>query len=105
MGVAGREQPSRPTCAANPSKRKGIWVGGPVPLGYQCIDKKLVVVPEEAGTVGNIFARYLELGSMGVLMDLELGSMGVLMEDLDRHGIRTKAVDRRQDSGRDFWHP
>ena len=30
------------------SKRKGIWVGGPVSLGYRCIDKKLVVVPDEA---------------------------------------------------------
>ena len=25
------------------SKAKGIWVGGPVPLGYACIDKKLLV--------------------------------------------------------------
>ena len=33
------------------SKRKGIWVGGPVPLGYRSVDKKLVVVPEEAETV------------------------------------------------------
>ena len=33
------------------SKRKGIWVGGPVPLGYRCIDKKLVIAPEEAETV------------------------------------------------------
>ena len=24
------------------SKRKGIWVGGPVPLGYRCIGKKLI---------------------------------------------------------------
>jgi DNA invertase Pin-like site-specific DNA recombinase len=30
------------------SKRKGIWVGGPVPLGYRVVGKKLVVVPEEA---------------------------------------------------------
>ena len=30
------------------SKRKGFWVGGPVPLGYASVDKKLVVVPEEA---------------------------------------------------------
>jgi DNA invertase Pin-like site-specific DNA recombinase len=30
------------------SKRKGLWVGGPVPLGYRCIDKKLEIVPEEA---------------------------------------------------------
>src|SRR5450830_1680906 len=62
------------------SKRKGIWVGGPVSLGYRCIDKKLVVVPEEAEAVGTIFTRYLELGSMGALI-----------EDLDRRGIRTKA--------------
>jgi DNA invertase Pin-like site-specific DNA recombinase len=65
------------------SKRKGIWVGGPVPLGYRCIDKKLVVVPEEAETVRTIFRRYLDLGSMGALI-----------EDLDRCGIRTKAVAR-----------
>src|SRR5256714_5282356 len=57
------------------SKRKGIWVGGPVPLGYRCIDKKLVVVPEEAEAVRTIFARFLELGSIGALI-----------EDLDRRG-------------------
>jgi site-specific DNA recombinase len=62
------------------SKRKGIWVGGPVSLGYRCIDKKLVVVPDEAETVRAIFTRYLELGSMRPLI-----------EDLDRRGIRTKA--------------
>src|SRR5919204_6867969 len=57
------------------SKRKGIWVGGPVPLGYRCIDKKLVVVSEEAETVRTVFARYLALGSIGALI-----------EDLDRRG-------------------
>src|SRR5713101_4601993 len=65
------------------SKRKGIWVGGPVPLGYRCIDKKLEVVPEEAETVRTIFRRYLDLGSMGAVI-----------EDLDRRGIRTKAIAR-----------
>ena len=29
------------------SKRKGIWVGGPVPLGYAAIDKKVIVVPAD----------------------------------------------------------
>ena len=62
------------------SKRKGIWVGGPVPLGYRCIDKKPVVVPEEAEAVRMIFTRYLALGSIAALI-----------EDLDRRGIRTKA--------------
>jgi site-specific DNA recombinase len=66
------------------SKRKGLWVGGPVPLGYASINKKLVVVPEEAETVRLIFRRYLELGSIGALV-----------QDLDRRGIRTK----RQVSG------
>src|ERR1035437_2489798 len=49
------------------SKRRGIWVGGPVPLGYRVIDKKLVVVPDEAETVRGIFRRYLELGAVRAL--------------------------------------
>jgi DNA invertase Pin-like site-specific DNA recombinase len=62
------------------SKRKGIWVGGPVPLGYRVADKKVVVVPVEEAAVRTIFSRYLELGSIGALL-----------EDLDRRGIRTKS--------------
>ena len=38
------------------SKRKGIWVGGPVPLGYRCINKKLVVVPEESYVINSLLA-------------------------------------------------
>ena len=49
------------------SKRKGIWVGGPVPLGYRSVDKKLQIVPEEAELVRKIFADYLRLGSIGAL--------------------------------------
>ncbi len=45
------------------SKRKGIWVGGPVPLGYRVAEKKIHVIPEEAELVRKIFASYLELGS------------------------------------------
>ena len=33
------------------SKRKGIWVGGMVPLGYRAVNKKLEIVPEEADLV------------------------------------------------------
>ncbi len=61
------------------SKRKGIWVGGPVPMGYRVADKKVGVVLEEAAAVRTIFARYLELASIGALI-----------EDLDRRGVRTK---------------
>jgi hypothetical protein len=69
------------------SKRKGIWVGGPIPLGYAVLEKKIVVVPAEAEAVRTIFARYLELGSVRALA-----------EDLDRRGIRSKL--RRLSDGR-----
>src|SRR5687768_954032 len=36
------------------SKAKGMWMGGPVPLGYMVKDRKLLVVPEEADTVRSI---------------------------------------------------
>jgi site-specific DNA recombinase len=49
------------------SKRRGIWVGGPVPLGYRAVDKKLEVISEEADLVRKIFALYIELGSVGAL--------------------------------------
>jgi site-specific DNA recombinase len=69
------------------SKRKGLWVGGPVPLGYRCIDKKLEIVPEEAEVVRTIFTRYLELGSMGALLtelvddeELDSGELGLKFE-------------------------
>ena len=41
------------------SKRKGLWVGGMVPLGYELKDGKLSVVDEEAERVRMIFSRYL----------------------------------------------
>src|SRR5580658_9738164 len=46
------------------SKRKGMFMGGNVPLGYTNQDKKLVIVPAEAETVREIFLGYLELGSI-----------------------------------------
>ena len=49
------------------SKRKGIWVGGPVPLGYRSVGKKLEVVPEEVALVRKIFGDYLRHGSIGAL--------------------------------------
>src|SRR5277367_1922890 len=46
------------------SKRKGLWMGGLVPIGYDVIHRRLVVNQSEAETVRNIFRRYLELGSV-----------------------------------------
>lgn len=69
------------------SKRKGMWMGGPVPLGYRVEQRKLVVDPEGAETVRHIFRRYLELQSIPALVD-----------DLARGGFRTR--ERMMASGR-----
>jgi site-specific DNA recombinase len=50
------------------SKRKGLWVGGMVPLGYRLEDGKLLIVEDEADQVRTIFRRYLELGSVNRLV-------------------------------------
>src|SRR5215203_3608802 len=50
------------------SKRKGLWVGGMVPLGYELKDGKLLIVETEAELVRTIFRRYLELGSVNRLV-------------------------------------
>jgi DNA invertase Pin-like site-specific DNA recombinase len=42
------------------ARRKGKWTGGPVPLGYTVVDKKLVVDELEAVRVREIFALYHE---------------------------------------------
>jgi DNA invertase Pin-like site-specific DNA recombinase len=66
------------------SKKKGLRVGGPVPLGYSAKDKKLVIEPGEADTVRMIFERYLEVGSLTALV-----------LDLAERGVRTKRSPRR----------
>ena len=51
------------------SKRKGLWVGGTVPLGYELKEGKLIIVETEAELVRTIFRRYLELGSVSRLVN------------------------------------
>jgi hypothetical protein len=65
------------------SKKKGLWMGGPVPLGYEVIDRRLVPVPEEAERVRTIMRRYIASRSANELI-----------AQLDAEGIRTK-VQRR----------
>jgi site-specific DNA recombinase len=62
------------------SKRKGLWVGGPLPLGYDMKDGKIAVVESEAEQVRLIFRRYLELSGVNALV-----------RDLKERNIRTKA--------------
>ncbi len=67
------------------SKKKGMWMGGNVPLGYDVKDRKLIVSEPEASTVRLIFRRYAELGSVSLLR-----------AELDRLGIVSK---RREGAG------
>ena len=50
------------------SKRKGLWVGGMAPLGYDTKDRKITVNIAEAECVRTIFRSYLKLGSLNLLM-------------------------------------
>src|SRR5260221_8954635 len=50
------------------SKRKGLWVGGPLPLGYEMKDGKITVVEDEAERVRLIYRRYLELSGVNELV-------------------------------------
>jgi hypothetical protein len=58
------------------SKRKGMWMGGFVPLGYDVKDRMLVINRDEAESVRFIFRRYLELGSVYKLK-AELDAKGI----------------------------
>ena len=62
------------------SKKKGMWMGGVVPLGYDVVDRKLIVNPSEAETVRTLFRLYREVGTVKLLK-----------EEADRIGLRTKA--------------
>ena len=46
------------------SKKKGMWMGGVVPLGYRVEDRALHIVEDHAELVRNLFRRYLEAGSV-----------------------------------------
>lgn len=46
------------------SKAKGMWMGGTIPLGYDVLDKKLIINPIEADTLRAIFAAFVRLKSV-----------------------------------------
>lgn len=62
------------------SKRKGMWMGGSPPLGYDVHDRKLIVNPEEAKIVQYIFNRFVETGSTTFLT-----------KEMEKKGYTTKS--------------
>jgi hypothetical protein len=59
------------------TKRKGLWVGGMAPLGYDTKNRKIPVNEAEADRVRGIFRGYLKLGSLNLLM-ADLRTRGVV---------------------------
>src|SRR6202789_4200163 len=51
------------------SKKKGMWMGGFVPLGYDLRDRRIYVNPKEAEIVRTIYSNYLRLGCVMALKD------------------------------------
>ncbi len=68
------------------SKRKGMWMGGVVPLGYDVVNRKLIVNDVEAETVRALFRLYLKHASVSLVKN-----------EADRRGLRTKL--RRPQNG------
>src|SRR4051812_5355826 len=62
------------------SRKRGMWMGGTVPLGYAVRDRKLVIVEQDAATVRMIFERFARIGSTTRLA-----------QELARDGVRTRA--------------
>ena len=71
------------------SKARGIWMGGPVPLGYKVDNRKLVIVEEEAETVCVIMRRYIAATSVRELQS-----------ELARDGIVTKTMSMKDGTTR-----
>jgi site-specific DNA recombinase len=61
------------------SKRKGLWMGGNVPLGFEPDGRTLVIVEPEAKTVRTLYWLYLELGTVRRVK-----------EEADRIGLKSK---------------
>jgi hypothetical protein len=59
------------------SRRKGLWMGGHPPLGYDIADRCLIVNETEAVLVRRIFTRYAETGCIKELRD-ELAADGAV---------------------------
>lgn len=65
------------------SKKKGMWMGGTIPLGYDVEGRNLIVNQKEADIIRLMCQKYLELGSVSSLKIY-----------LDGEGIKTKAIDK-----------
>ncbi len=97
------------------SKRKGLWMGSLPPTGYDCRDRVLVVNAPEAVTVGFIYQRYLELGSVadlksdlearGIVSKLRPGQGGTPMQRGALYRLLSNPLYRGQIAHKDQIYP
>ena len=66
------------------ARRRGQWMGGRPPFGYSRVNKKLVIVPEEAATIREMFKLYIENNSVFKVAEV-----------LNERGLRTRPVKTR----------
>ncbi len=71
------------------SRKKGLWMGGSVPIGYDIKDKRLIPNRQESASVRQIFELYLEIGAIRSLIS-----------ELERRGIRPKPNKQKCGNGR-----
>src|SRR5260370_19631998 len=62
------------------SKRRGLWTGGPVPLGYKAVNRQLIIDPAGSAIVRRIFQRFVMLRSITKVL-----------RELDTDGIRQRS--------------
>lgn len=62
------------------SKRKGMWMGGMTPIGYDAKDRQLFINKDEAARIRLVFERYLEVGLVPKLKK-ELAQKGIKSKD------------------------
>jgi site-specific DNA recombinase len=104
------------------SKRKGMWMGGSIPLGYDVKDRKLVVNEESAELVRQIFRLYLKLGCTVVAdahthpgkafqsssdkanpMVARQGHIAIIIPDYARHPIQPRLLGIYEYCGQHEW--
>jgi DNA invertase Pin-like site-specific DNA recombinase len=74
------------------SKRKGLWMGGRVPLGYDLKERELRVNPAEATLVRSLYERYLALGCVSKLRTALMAQGMVSKRRLSRRGVASGGV-------------
>ena len=83
------------------SRARGMWMGGKVPLGYDVLDRKLVVNAAEAAVVRRVFEGFVETGS-GTALAKTAAAAGPDQQDRPaaRQGRRLQAAEQPDLRGR-----